>query len=158
MIIKPLTESHVREFAEMVVHFYEEDPGDYPMTLERALRQAAEMLERPEGGAIPLLMHVDGALAGYAILVPYYSNEFGGWTVWLDELFIRPESRGRGLGGMFLDQLRAWALDRDMVRIVLEVRPDNEGARRLYGRHGFATSPNTMMAIQLVDPTGAKGE
>lgn len=81
------------------------------------------------------LLESNGAVAGYALLVLSFSNEAGGSTVWLDEIYIRSEFRGQGLGNRFFDFLeKEYA---DVARFRLEVEPDNEAAVRLYRRRGF---------------------
>lgn len=95
-------------------------------------------LNAVEAGSPFLALYVlesDGRVAGYALLVLSYSNEAGGPVVWLDEIYIRPDFRGHGLGNEFFDFLeKEYA---DAARIRLEVEPDNEGAVRLYRRRGF---------------------
>lgn len=52
-------------------------------------------------------------------------------AMWTD-----PAWRGRGVGRMVLDALRAWA-DAHGLRLHLDVEQSNTGARRLYERYGF---------------------
>jgi hypothetical protein len=40
-------------------------------------------------------------LLGYALLIPYWSNEFGGVLLFVDELFVLREVRNRGIGHSF---------------------------------------------------------
>jgi ribosomal-protein-alanine N-acetyltransferase len=63
------------------------------------------------------------------------------WLV-LDEIHInnvaiRPEFRGRGIGTALLHHILAEAARLGARRATLEVRASNEGARRLYERLGF---------------------
>ncbi|MBC8586264.1 GNAT family N-acetyltransferase [Youxingia wuxianensis] len=44
----------------------------------------------------------EGVPVGYALVCPTYSNEAGGMLITLDELFILPAFRGRGLGSGFM--------------------------------------------------------
>ena len=48
------------------------------------------------------LLIKDGQTAGYALICPTYSNEAGGSLPILDEIYVRPEARGQGLGGNFI--------------------------------------------------------
>lgn len=81
------------------------------------------------------LIENGGQTAGYALLALTFSNEAGGDVVWLDEIYIRPEFQGRGLGNEFFDFLEKEFAS--AARFRLEVEADNEGAVRLYKRRGF---------------------
>lgn len=71
--------------------------------------------------------------AGYALVCYYASQEFGGKVVWIDELFIKPEFRGKGLGKDFLK----FAESLDGVLMRLEAEPDNLRAIELYKSIGY---------------------
>lgn len=76
-----------------------------------------------------------GKPAGYALTVSYPSQEFGGNVLWIDELFVKPEFRGQGLGKEFLQF--AGTLENNVL-LRLEAEPDNEKAIKLYETLGFA--------------------
>jgi len=52
---------------------------------------------------------------------------------WLDQLYVRPDRAGRGLGGLLLDEAKR----RLGPPIRLYTFQVNAGARRFYERHGF---------------------
>lgn len=81
------------------------------------------------------LIENGGQTAGYALLALTFSNEAGGDVVWLDEIYIRPEFQGKGLGNEFFDFLEKEFAS--AARFRLEVESDNEDAVRLYKRRGF---------------------
>lgn len=60
-------------------------------------------------------------------------NEWGGVYC----LAVRPDARGRGLGGAVLAGLLAAGRERGITRTWLQVRADNTSARRLYERAGY---------------------
>ena len=72
--------------------------------------------------------------AGYAICALAASQEGCGRILWLDELFIIPEFRGKGLGRKFFEFLERGD-GYDFIR--LEVEPDNERALKLYRSLGY---------------------
>ncbi len=84
-------------------------------------------------------------LAGYGMVAKSYSTEMGGRCVWIEDIYIKPEFRGQGLGTGFLrfveDRYRNWA-----VRLRLEAEEDNEKAMSVYRNAGF----ETLGYVQLV--------
>lgn len=57
-------------------------------------------------------------------------------ALFIRELHLLPEYRGRGVGGWVLEQLAGWAVQRRLPLVRLMVFASNP-ARRLYHRHGF---------------------
>lgn len=77
-------------------------------------------------------------LLGYAMVAKTFNCEYGRPCKWIEDLYILPAHRGRGIGGMFLDYIAEKYPD-SLLR--LEVEEENEGAVALYKRHGFAVFP-----------------
>lgn len=149
---RPAGPEDLDRLSGLVCAYYQDDPGAWPMSPERAADQIRRMLARP-AHVFPRLLEVDGEVVGYCLLVPYFSNEFGGDIVWLDELYLRPERRGQGLADAFLDHLhRELAPAAGWVRVELEVHDGNTRARRLYERHGYHNDGRTLLGVQLRDP------
>ena len=86
-------------------------------------------------------------MAGYALLISFYSNELRGRVCVIDEVYVAPAFRGRGLGQRLLEVLgtRGFPPFADAVALELEVSPKNERARALYARTGFVPIRNTTM-------------
>ncbi|WP_024585369.1 GNAT family N-acetyltransferase [Aliihoeflea sp. 2WW] len=59
-----------------------------------------------------------------------------GKTVMLHQLYVRPDSQGRGIGGLLLDEIEGCFPDADKVR--LEVEEANAKAVTFYLAQGFA--------------------
>ena len=126
----------VREFCS---HF------GYPFhepTKRAALSQA---LDDPSLGLFWLIDSERGAVAGYLFLSFYFSLEFGGRTAFVDELFIRPEFRGAGLGERALRSALAAARELGLAAVQLEVEKDNPRAAALYLRLDFADYDRTLL-------------
>jgi GNAT superfamily N-acetyltransferase len=54
-----------------------------------------------------LIAEVDGRVAGMALWFPTFSTWVGKAGIWLEDLFVRPEFRGNGIGGDLLHHLRS---------------------------------------------------
>lgn len=93
-----------------------------------------------------------GRLAGYALVIRYLSNEYGGYVAYLDEFYLLPECRGEGNGGRFLAGLAEVARSQGLTALWLEVDPENLPGRRLYERSGFTSSERILMRRPLTEP------
>ena len=82
-------------------------------------------------------MEQSGTIAGYSVLAVTFSQEVGGEVWWLEELYIREEFQGQGLGGGFIRYLKS-VRPQQVRRFRLELEPENANARRLYEREGFS--------------------
>ncbi|MEG0769811.1 MAG: GNAT family N-acetyltransferase [Ruthenibacterium sp.] len=91
-----------------------------------------------------LLIECDGEAAGYCQLTFSYSTEAGGLVVSVEELYITPAFRGRGLGHEAFDYIKKEYAGK-AARIRLEVNPENPRAAALYARLGFEELPYTQM-------------
>ena len=82
------------------------------------------------------IMFRDGdTVCGYALLALTYSNEAGGMVVWIEEIYVKPQYRGKGIGGAFFEYFdREY---KDIARIRLEIYPENKKAAELYRKNGF---------------------
>lgn len=121
----------------MCVALFTEDPGE-PMSQAKIRGTLARFRAEPWRGRA-VVLEVAGQVVGYALLVSFWSNEYGGEIVTVDELYVAAPHRGRGLGSGLFD-----ALSRDhslwpagAVAQELEVTPGNARARALYERMGF---------------------
>lgn len=82
---------------------------------------------------------------GYALLAEKYSHEAGGVELWLEELYLREGARGKGLGSALLREVLALARREGVMRVRLEVEPENERAAKLYAQLGFQPLPYGQM-------------
>jgi len=70
--------------------------------------------------------------AGFALFFHTYSTFLGRRSLWLEDLFVRPEHRRRGLGRQLLERLAALAVERDCGRFEWSVLDWNTSAIQFY--------------------------
>ena len=99
--------------------------------------------------AAAYLFEQDGQIAGYGTLAKTFSTEAGGPVIWLEEVYIRQEFRGSGLGSRFFRFIEEM-YEGTAARLRLEVEPDNEAAIRLYTRLGYEALPYRQMIKPLI--------
>jgi len=83
-------------------------------------------------GAEVVIAECDGAAAGYALFFHNYSTFLCKRGLYLEDLFVRPAFRGRGVGKQLLSHLAKIAVDRGCARFEWAVLDWNESAIGFY--------------------------
>lgn len=87
---------------------------------------------------------------GYVILTFGWSVEFGGMDAFVDEIYIRPAVRGRGIATEVLLELPKALAGAGLTALHLEVDRTNEAAQKLYLRTGFKTRERYMLMSKVL--------
>ena len=132
-MIRRITAADRANYLRMAHDFYHSDAVLHPVPDENIFRTFDEMMAS-DAYLTGLIFEKDGETAGYALLCKTWSQEAGGKTVWIDELYVLPEFQGRGIGHEFFAQLREIE---PAARYRLETEPDNLRAKKLYESMGF---------------------
>jgi len=91
-----------------------------------------EKLFGPRPHAEVLIGEVDGAPQGFALFFHNFSTFEGRPGIYLEDLFVRPEARGVGLGKALLVELARLAVERDCARLEWWVLDWNEPSIGFY--------------------------
>ena len=83
-----------------------------------------------------LIGEIDGSPHGFALFFHNFSTFEGKPGVYLEDLFVRPEARGSGLGKALLAALAQIAIERDCARLEWWVLDWNDPAIRFYKKLG----------------------
>lgn len=126
----------------MVIAFQEELGID----LDPDARNAglAPLLDGSPHG-VAYLIGPQRAPIGYVVISFGWSLEFGGMDGFVDEIYIRPGVRGRGIGSEVLTSLPKALAAAGLKALHLEVRRDDEKTRRLYKRLRFRPREDYML-------------
>ncbi|RPE75949.1 GNAT family N-acetyltransferase [Vulcaniibacterium tengchongense] len=119
----------VRELAE-----YERAPDE--VKADEATLAAGLFGDRP--GAEVVIAEVDGEPAGFALFFHNFSTWLGKRGLYLEDLFVRPQYRGRGVGQVLMAYLARLAIERDCGRFEWSVLDWNTPALDFYRRLGAA--------------------
>lgn len=80
----------------------------------------------------------NGEIQGYGMIAKSFSTEFGKPCIWIEDLYLKPEYRGFGIGSMFFEYLEKTYTD---CIFRLEVEEENERAIHVYEKNGFSVLP-----------------
>jgi ribosomal protein S18 acetylase RimI-like enzyme len=124
---------------------YTEDPSPVSPAASQIHHTLQELRRSPQRG-VAAVLEIAGRIEGYALLISFWSNEFGGELCDVDELYVTPSHRNRGHGTALFDLVEKGALwPRERVGISLLVTPDNDRALGLYRRLGFRVNGTTLV-------------
>jgi len=155
ILIKPFSigKSVIREAEDKdadVIHFLVRElySEDQKIAIDEGhiTRTLAALKGLPEKGCV-VVFENDNSIIGYTILIPFWSNEYGGNILNIDEIFLLPAFRGKGLG---TEVIRSLIQQRPYhaVAVQLETTPDNSRAKRLYEKIGFKTYENQQLIFE----------
>ena len=77
-------------------------------------------------------------ILGYGMVAKSFSTEFGKPCMWIEDLYLKEEARGLGLGSKFLNFIAEKYPD---AILRLEVEEENERAIKTYRKCGFEVLP-----------------
>lgn len=120
--------------------------------LDAAAEAATQASVMGEGDAIlapTYMLRLDGAVVGYFVLALGYSPENGGMDAFIDDIYLIPAVRGRGLGRIAIECAMAAARARGVRVMMLEVEKHNDRAYRLYAGLGFLDTERRLMRRYL---------
>lgn len=137
MQIECMTRAHAESVIEMMRTFYA-SPAVSTNGSEAIFRADVEEC-LGESPYLEGFVFAEGeTLVGYGMLAKSFSTEFGKPCIWIEDVYLLPDCRGRGYGSQFLAFVEA-RYPSALLR--LEVEEDNEVALRTYRKNGFGTLP-----------------
>ncbi|MBV8614769.1 MAG: GNAT family N-acetyltransferase [Acetobacteraceae bacterium] len=130
---------------EMARAFHAEDGHPLEASSEAAVLQVAagETLTRA------WIVRRATEAVGYLILTLGYSVEYGGRDGFIDDLYLKPELRGHGIGKRLLDFALEQAAVLGINTLHLEVESGNARAERLYREAGFEETGRRLMRRRI---------
>ena len=128
--LRPATPEDAPEIHRLIVALatYEREPDAVVVTSAELATQLAS--ERPPFEC--LLAEADGVVVGFALYFHNYSTWRGRAGLYLEDLFVEPAQRGRGIGRKLLIALAAIAVARGCARMEWMVLDWNEPAIAFY--------------------------
>ena len=149
MNIREMKQEDTQQVLDMMRIFYDSPAVIHKAPDEILLRDIEDSIgDNPyiEG----YVLEENGTVAGYSMLARSYSTEYGGLCVWIEDIYIKPEYQGHGMGAQFFEYIHDLYKDK-AVRFRLEAEEDNVNAVRLYKRCGYSELPYMQLTRELED-------
>jgi GNAT superfamily N-acetyltransferase len=144
--IRPVAASELDAATALLVAQLREHRVETPAS--RIADAVAAVVAHPDRGRI-LIARERGVVVGVAALSFVWPIEHGGRSAWLEELYVTPSARGRGIGTRLLRAALRVAAESGAVAVDLEVDADHRRVAALYAREGFAAVPRSRWVRRL---------
>jgi len=145
--IRPATPADLPLIAELIRALAEYEKLAEEVRFDEAKLGEKLFGERPY--AEVLIGEVDGAAMGFALFFHNFSTFEGRPGIYLEDLFVRPEARGKGLGKALLAELARIAVERDCARLEWWVLDWNEPSIGFY--ESLGARPMDEWTVMRVD-------
>ncbi|WP_240732524.1 GNAT family N-acetyltransferase [Flavobacterium alkalisoli] len=143
---KPIRANDIDRTVSMMQDFYAID--NYPIDPVVSKSLLKEFIENEDLGRGWLILDND-TVTGYVILTFVFSFEYKGRIAFLDELYISPKGRGKGIGKQTVDFIHDQALDLAINVIYLEIEGHNMIAQKLYLSKDFTVHNRKLMKLTV---------
>jgi ribosomal protein S18 acetylase RimI-like enzyme len=140
------------DLLQLMHEFYEE--AGFPLNLDRARAAFLPLLAPGDLGQV-WVADFEGHIAGHLVFTFSYSMEYGGRTAFIEDLFVRPTLRNRGVGRALVGQARAICEGLGLRAMYLEVAQNNWPAQAIYRAVGFDSTDRQLLTLALAAPTHA---
>ncbi|MDX2211014.1 MAG: GNAT family N-acetyltransferase [Sphingopyxis sp.] len=115
LAIRPATRADLPLIAQFIRDLAAYEKLSHEVRFDEAV--LAERLFGPRPYAEVIIGEIDGAPQGFALFFHNFSTFEGRPGIYLEDLFVRPEARGSGLGKALLAHLAKLAVERDCARL-----------------------------------------
>jgi ribosomal protein S18 acetylase RimI-like enzyme len=144
---KLATSDDIETLIVMMRDLYAHD-GLAPLDEASARRALRGVISDDTIGRVFLIL-LANEVAGYAVLTFGYSLEFHGRDAFVDEIYLRAEYRGQGIGKLALQFLTEICAENGVNALHLEVERANTSAQAVYRKFGFEDHDRYLMTKWL---------
>ncbi len=132
--IVPATDADTPVILEMICALAEYEKLSHVVTATEEKLRRSLFGPRPVGEV--LLAHYEGECAGFALFFPNYSTFLAQAGLYLEDLYVKPHLRAKGIGFALLARLARIAAERGCGRLEWDVLDWNEPSIQFYKRLG----------------------
>ena len=142
-VFKSATSDDIETLIVMMRDLYAHD-GLAPLDEASARRALLGVIVDDTFGRVFMIL-LENEVAGYAVLTFGYSLESHGRDAFVDELYLRNEYRGQGIGKRALEFLTEVCVAEGVSALHLEVERANTSAQAVYRKFGFEDHDRYLM-------------
>lgn len=84
------------------------------------------------------IIELNCTICGYTMVAQSFSTEFGKVCYWLEDLYLKPDFRGKKIIPQFIEYIKS---QKENAILKLEVEKENSHALHVYKKQGFQECP-----------------
>lgn len=135
--IRPATERDVPFLADCIGRLFSLEK-DFTADTSKQMAGLRMLLQDTERACVLVAEDsVSGACVGMVSVQLVISTSQGGYSAWLEDLYVLEAYRSKGVASTLLEALQGWCLDKGCRRVQLLADRDNAGALAFYDRSGY---------------------
>ncbi|HVS07996.1 MAG TPA: GNAT family N-acetyltransferase [Candidatus Dormibacteraeota bacterium] len=139
MVVRPAEREDRSQLLELIKGYFAFYRTPFPAVSKIATM--LDLLERDPGLGVQLVAEEAGRLHGFASLYACLDTLVAERILVMNDLFVDPSLRNRGVGAALFDASLAYATVHGYARLDWVTAADNQGAQRFYDRHGGRRGP-----------------
>lgn len=143
--IRAATESDLDAMTQLIGRLFALEP-DFSFDLGQVRRGLGLLLAKKEAAAL-WVAEQGSQVIGMCSAQIVISTAEGGPVAWVEDVVVRPDLRGRGIGRQLLEAVTTWAKRRGLTRLQLLTDCENETALGFYRQGGWQTT--RMLCLRL---------
>lgn len=133
----------IEAMADLLLSLFDQE-ADFKPDRAKQMKGLQLILDNPHSGRL-FVAHDQDQVVGMVSLLFTISTALGQPVCWLEDMVVRGDRRGLGLGSKLLSHATSYAQAKGYGRITLLTDKSNREAQKFYARHGFAFSEMTPM-------------
>lgn len=145
--LEAATVADIPQLADLLTILFTQE-ADFTPDRAKQIRGLQLIVEAPDRGRI-FVARRGAEVLGMVSLLCSVSTAQGTLVCWLEDMVVRPEHRGGGLGRRLLQYAIREAKALGFTRITLLTDRVNDAAIRFYRRHGFCESAMVPLRLYL---------
>jgi GNAT superfamily N-acetyltransferase len=149
MVVRPAEREDRPQLLELIRGYFAFYRTPFPA--DSKIEGLLDLLEEDPDRGVQLVGDAGGQLQGFASLYACLDTLVADRILVMNDLFVDPSLRNRGIGAALFDASLAYATAHGYARLDWVTAADNQDAQRFYDRHGGRPGPWVSYSATLGD-------
>lgn len=137
--IRPARTGDIPRMCELLTELFSIE-ADFVPEREKQSHGLNALLADPQGKVLVLVAELDGMVVGMATVQTLVSTAEGGRVGLVEDVVVRRDLRGRGVGAQLIEAILTWARSQGLTRLQLLADRDNQQALDFYASRNWIST------------------